>query len=190
MVLASASPRRRELLEQLGLGFDVIAAGAECEAGAEPDPCLRARNAALSKALAVSTQRPDALVLGADTLVWLDGRPLGKPTDEQQAAEMLSMLSGRTHVVHTGVALVGPDGPCGRQETACEDTEVRFRELAADVIARYVATGEPLDKAGAYAIQGRGAVLVESIRGCYSNVVGLPLSKLARMLEKRGILTP
>ena len=190
MVLASASPRRRELLKQLGLDFEVLVSAEESEAATDAAPCSRAETTALAKALPVAARCPEALVLGADTLVWVEDRPLGKPVDEQQAAEMLRMLSGRTHVVHTGVALVGLDGSYGKQDVACVDTEVRFRDLSAHVIARYVATGEPLDKAGAYGIQGRGAVLVESIRGCYYNVVGLPLSKVAEMLEKRGILTP
>ena len=187
LVLASASPRRLELLERIGLTFDVVESVAEPDGPRDADPCAHAGQSALAKALDVAAQRPDALVLGADTLVWIDGHPLGKPADERQAADMLRALRGRTHTVHTGVALVGPGGPQGPAEVVCVDTVVRFRSLTDDTIRRYVATGEPLDKAGAYGIQGRGAVLVESIRGCYYNVVGLPLPKVAEMLERRGV---
>jgi septum formation protein len=186
LILASASPRRRELLGQLGLQFEVVNSVAEpaCPAGA--DPCRWAMHSAAVKALWVLERRPEAVVLGADTLVWLDGNPLGKPADDREAAEMLRRLSGRTHFVHTGVALVGPAGAERAPSAACVDTAVRFRELPEDLIDRYVATGEPLDKAGAYGIQGRGAALVEGICGCYYSVVGLPLATVARMLEERG----
>ncbi len=190
LILASASPRRRKLLEQLGLKFEVVESDGEHEVTGAGNPCALAKEAALGKARSVAARRPDALVLSADTMVWLEGHSLGKPADEREAAWMLARLSGRTHTVHTGIAVVGPGGPVGEAEVACVDTDVRFRELSDDLIARYVATGEPLDKAGGYGIQGRGAVLVESIRGCYYNVVGLPLSKVAQMLEPYGILVP
>lgn len=186
-MLASASPRRQELLKLVGLRFEVVEGPGEVEARPGADPCAWAQAAALAKACVVAARRVEALVIGADTLVWLDGHPLGKPADERHAVQMLRMLSGRTHAVHTGVALVGPGGRNGPAHVVCVDTDVHFRRLSEDVIARYVATGEPLDKAGAYGIQGRGAVLVDGIRGCYYNVVGLPLSKLGEMLEERGL---
>lgn len=190
LILASTSPRRRELLEKIGLEFEVVESDGKHEVTGTGDPCTLAKESALGKARVAAARRPDALVLSADTMVWLDGQSLGKPADERQAAWMLARLSGRTHTVHTGVALVGPGGPAGEIQVACVDTAVRFRELSDDLIARYVATGEPFDKAGGYGIQGRGAVLVESICGCYYNVVGLPVSKVAQMLEPYGILIP
>jgi len=190
LILASASPRRRELLEKLGLEFEVVESDGRHEVTGTGDPCTLAKEAALGKARSVAARRPDALVLSADTMVWLQGRSLGKPADEREAAQMLASLSGRTHTVHTGVALVGPGGRTGEAQVVCVDTVVRFRELSDELIARYIATGEPFDKAGGYGIQGQGAVLVESICGCYYNVVGLPLSKVAQMLEPYGILIP
>lgn len=183
VVLASASPRRRELLEQIGLPFTVRPAAAEpavCGLSPEGTVCSVALAKAEDVAAAAS---PDELILAADTLVYLDGEPLGKPADADQAASMLRRLSGREHDVYTGVALVGN----GRKLVRSERTSVRFRPLTEDQIRRYVETGEPLDKAGAYGIQGIGCLLVESIRGDYNNVVGLPLGLLSGMLESFGV---
>lgn len=182
LVLASQSPRRRALLEQIGLKFTVqVLPTVELEIG---DPLDVARTNALAKAEAVSKQNPKALVLGADTIVTLDGRILGKPKDAEDAFEMLSFLSGREHEVTTVVALV-----LYGQETHLfsETTKVRFRQLTDDEIMGYIATGEPFDKAGGYGIQGFGGVLVQSIKGCYYNVVGLPLPKLVDRLRLFGI---
>ena len=122
-------------------------------------------------------------MIGADTIVVVDGTILGKPADPQDAARMLRLLSGRSHSVYTGLAVV-----LGEEErTGCKRTEVAFREMSDQMITRYVSTGEPLDKAGAYAIQGKGAVLIKGICGCYSNVVGLPLHLLSGMLEEFGV---
>lgn len=182
LVLASQSPRRRALLEQIGLKFTVqVLPTVELEIG---DPLDVARTNALAKAEAVSKQNPKALVLGADTIVTLDGRILGKPKDAEDAFEMLSFLSGREHEVTTVVALV-----LYGQETHLfsETTKVRFRQLTDDEIMGYIATGEPFDKADGYGIQGFGGVLVQSIKGCYYNVVGLPLPKLVDRLRLFGI---
>ncbi len=125
----------------------------------------------------------DALVIGADTIVWHEGRPYGKPRSEDEALRMLRALSGRTHRVYTGVAIAYR----GELHTACEESAVSFRALEAEEIRRYVATGEPMDKAGAYAAQGKGALLVERIEGDFFNVMGLPLCRLGLMLRKLGV---
>ncbi len=183
IVLASASPRRRELLEQLGLSFSVRPSSGEPEVSGEtPEAAVCAVALAKAEDVAASAS-PEELVLAADTLVYLDGKPLGKPAGREGAAAMLRSLSGREHEVYTGVALVGG----GRKLVRCERTVVRFRPLTEETIRRYVDTGEPMDKAGAYGIQGLGCLLVESIRGDYSNVVGLPLGLLNSMLESFGI---
>lgn len=187
VILASRSPRRRDLLRQVGLSFAIEPAGeTEPEASPRTNPPEHARRSAEVKATAVSRVRPAALVLGADTVVALDGRVLGKPGTAAEAQSMLEALSGRTHEVHTGVSVAY----AGRVlVTGVETTRVTFRELSASEIAAYVATGEPMDKAGGYGIQGRGALLVEKVEGCYYNVVGLPLSRTWGMLEKARELT-
>ena len=183
IILASASPRRRELLEQIGLPFSVRPSAGEPEAaGLTPEAAVC--SVALAKAENVAADAsPEDLILAADTLVYLDGDPLGKPTGRDEAAAMLRRLSGREHEVYTGVALMGG----GRKLVRCEKTFVRFRPLTEDMIRRYVDTGEPMDKAGAYGIQGIGCLLVESIHGDYNNVVGLPLGLLNSMLESFGV---
>jgi nucleoside triphosphate pyrophosphatase len=188
LVLASASPRRRALLEQVGLCFEVRPVeDAEDTAPANDAPAEHARKSAETKAVAASRADPGVLVLGADTVVALDGRVLGKPRDEAEAVTMLAALSGREHEVHTGVAM----GYGGRVLLAdVVTTRVRFRRLSPEEIADYVRSGEPMDKAGAYGIQGRGALLVAGIEGCYSNVVGLPLSRTWELLgEARRLVT-
>ena len=188
LVLASGSPRRRELMERLGLAFEV----APPPEGLEPPwegtvpPLEFAADLAGRKASAVSANRPDAVVLGADTIVVLDGAVLGKPSDERDARAMLFRLAGREHLVHTAVAIHGPGGERRPVASGIETTSVRFRPLEVDEIAAYVATGEPLDKAGAYGIQGYGAALVESVRGCFFNVMGLPVTRVLALLEDLG----
>ena len=183
VVLASASPRRRELLEQIGLSFAVRPAAAEPTViGLSPDQTVCAVALAKAEDVAASAS-PEELILGADTLVYLDGEPLGKPSCREEAVSMLRRLSGREHDVYTGIALVG----AGRKMVRFERTAVRFRPLTEELIRRYVDTGEPLDKAGAYGIQGKGCLLVESICGDYNNVVGLPLGLLRDMLESFGV---
>jgi septum formation protein len=180
LVLASASPRRVALLRQVGATFAVADPGPDRPWPGRAEPRHGVRALALHKARAVAQRRPDALVLGADTVVVLAGDVLGKPGDAREAAELLRRLAGRWHEVWTGVALVA-----GREaRTAAECTRVRFARLDRDDIERYVATGEPLDKAGAYAIQGRGGALVRAVEGCYFNVVGLPLARVRLLLRE------
>ena len=179
IVLASGSPRRKELLETLGLEFAVCPAkGEECPPqGAGPDETVKALS--LAKAREVAQAYPEALIIAADTIVWADSRILGKPRSEAEAEEMLAQLSGSSHEVYTGVTLI-----CG-EKTVCrsECTKVFFRALGEDEIRAYVKTGEPMDKAGSYGIQGKGTLLVESITGSYDNVVGLPLVTVYEMMK-------
>lgn len=183
VILASSSPRRLQLLQQIGIEAEVRpAAFDELSTGKMADEVVLAN--AGGKCQAVCAAGGDKVpVIAADTVVVLDGQILGKPKDAADAVRMLTELSGRTHKVLTGVA-VSFDG---RQLAEVCETEVIFRTLTAAEIADYVATGEPLDKAGAYGIQGRGAVFVEKINGCYNNVVGLPLTRLHLMLAKLGV---
>jgi septum formation protein len=186
LVLASASPRRRELLTQAGFEFQVFPSSVPEEHHAGEDAISFATRLAREKALAIFDEQSalDApenplLVLGADTVVVVDGDILGKPADAEDAARMLARLSGRTHQVITGVCLVSRVGV----EATAEVTFVRMQTLSATEIAAYVATGEPLDKAGAYAIQGRAARWIPRIQGCYFNVVGLPLALVTSLIE-------
>lgn len=189
-MLASTSPRRRELLERIGARFQVVAPDEAAEAGLRAgrtirDTALAVAAAAEAKAASVLTQVPrGSLVIGADTVVLLGGRLLGKPRDATEAGRMLRALSGRTHRVVTAVAVLQAGKE--RKESAWEETRVRFRSLDDEEIAGYVASGEPLDKAGAYGIQGLGGLLVERVDGCFYNVVGLPLATLHRLLRPLG----
>ena len=183
MILASQSPRRRELLGQMGFSFTVRPARGEELPHPELTPAQLVEELARQKALEVSAEAAsDDVVMAADTVVAIDGKVLGKPHDKVHAAEMLSALSGREHTVYTGVAVK-------RGETLLvehEATQVRFRPLTEREIDLYIQTGEPMDKAGSYGIQGYGALLVEGIRGDYFNVVGLPICRLGRMLAQVG----
>lgn len=185
IILASQSPRRRLLLEQMGLEkFTVHPARGEESAPAGLSPQDLVMALAEQKAAEVFTQSgQQALVIGADTVVAIDGEILGKPQDEAQAAQMLRTLSGREHRVYTGVCVMAPNV----RQTEFEETLVRFRPLSAREIARYIATGEPMDKAGAYGVQGLGCLFVEGIQGDYFNVVGLPVCRLGQMLARMGI---
>lgn len=183
IILASASPRRKELLEQIGCCFRIETADTEEASGEGMTPSELVMKNAHLKAAAVAALHPDIPVLGADTVVSLDGNIYGKPRDREHAIEMLTSFSGRAHQVMTGIALAWK----GRIWQAYETTEVVFAPLSAASITRYVDTGEPADKAGAYGIQGRAAVFVEQIRGSYSNVVGLPLHCLDGLARKAGI---
>lgn len=182
LVLASSSPRRRQILAELGLGFEVRAADADERPLPGEAPETMVDRLARQKALA----RVDSgeLVLAADTIVVLDGAILGKPRDAADARSMLARIAGREHVVFTGVALTGDAGR--RTAARVVRTRVRMRALSQAEIARYVAGGEPLDKAGAYAIQGWGALYVESIAGNYTNVVGLPVPAVAELFVELG----
>jgi septum formation protein len=175
LILASRSPQRRAILEQLGVAFRVEAP--EVEELTEGDPRRLVRENAMRKARAVAAR--GERVLGADTAVVLDGRVFGKPRDEREAETFLRRLSGRTHEVMSGIAVREPDGA---ERTDVAVTRVRFRRLEAPELAWYLATGEWRERAGAYAIQGRGAALVEEIEGDYWNVVGLPVAALLRLI--------
>ena len=179
IILASASPRRSELMTLAGFRFDVICADIDEIVPEKALPQEVVMSLALQKAQAVAKDHRKSAVVGSDTVVALDGKILGKPHSESEAAEMLRSLSGRIHKVFTGVAIV-----CGEKVTSFfEETEVEFYPLTDQEILDYVATGEPMDKAGAYGIQGRGAVLVKRINGDYFNVMGLPISKVYRELK-------
>ncbi|HOU09384.1 MAG TPA: Maf family protein [Clostridiales bacterium] len=184
IVLASSSPRRIELLKTAGLDFQV------CPAQGEEylDPALPPGEAAVAvaraKALEIAARFPEDCVIGADTIVVAGGEILGKPKDKAQAAAMLRALSGRTHVVLTGVCLLKG----GKEKRFCQSTEVEFYPLTDDEIAAYVDSGEPMDKAGAYGIQGLGCVLVKGIRGDYFNVMGFPVARVVRALRSFGCL--
>jgi septum formation protein len=181
IVLASASPRRIDLMRLLDLPFTTLPTGADEALPPEILPEQAVKTLALRKARAAAQRKGQALVIGADTVVAAEGQLLGKPADRADAARMLRLLSGSTHQVYTGIALVGPDG----EETFCRRTDVRFYPLDEREIAWYLDTGEPFDKAGAYGIQGKGAMLVEEISGDYFNVVGFPVSLLAKKLKRR-----
>ncbi len=186
MILASASPRRKELLEQIGLiGFRIITSPCDESEISGATPAETAKRLALTKASLIAAAEPAALVIGADTIVVLGDEILGKPADPEEAKAMLRRLSGREHTVITGYCLLQRNR--GRTENDYVSTRVFFRSLEESEIESYVATGEPLDKAGAYGIQGRGALFVERIEGCYSNVVGLPLAKIGQALRRFGI---
>jgi septum formation protein len=184
IILASASPRRRELLEMLGLRDFLIVPAETDEETNRSGPEDAVRHIALLKARKVAGGFPsDALVLAADTLVYLNGKALGKPADKEEAGAMLRRLSGARHTVYTGVAAIKD----GRELTFAEGTDVFFRTMTQAEIDSYVRTGEPMDKAGAYGAQGRGAVYIERIEGDFFNVMGLPLCRLVTELRNFGI---
>lgn len=183
LILASGSPRRRELLEMLGARFTVIPATGEEAVHPELTPAELVKALSRAKAEEVAASHPDAAVIGADTVVSVDGEVLGKPKDEADALRMLRLLSGRSHEVYTGVTVI-----CrGRMQCAAERTEVRFRPLTAREMAAYIATGEPMDKAGGYGIQGYASLFAEGIEGDYFNVMGLPVCRLGSMLREIGV---
>jgi len=187
LVLASRSPRRAELLRTAGVPFEAIPAldveerAAARLAHLHDRPGRYGEELALAKARAVAELHPGRIVLGADTVVILEGEILEKPVDEPDARAILARLAGREHTVITALALVG--GPCRGPWVGHERTQVEFLPLSDAAIARYVATGEPMDKAGAYGIQGFGAMMVRRVDGCYFNVMGLPLALLGRALR-------
>lgn len=180
IVLASASPRRRELLATAGFEFDIVVAEVDESVPEGISPTQGAVLTARKKALAVAASQPDCCVIGADTVVVVDGDVLGKPHSRAQAIEMLTRLSGRTHTVVTGVCVVLGD----KELSFADETRVEFYPLTREQIESYVDTGEPMDKAGAYGIQGRGCVLVKGISGDYFNVVGLPVARVARAIRQ------
>lgn len=183
IVLASSSPRRRRLMEQLGIPFDVVDPGEVEVLFGRPEEM--ARENAVAKAVRVAKQFEEGIVVGADTVVTLGGMVLGNPQDPSEAEWMLRALRGSTHKVITGIAVV--DARRGRLESDVVETQVKMLPLSDGEISVYVATGESLGKAGGYAIQGLGAILVEEIHGCFYNVVGLPLSRLDVILKRFGV---
>jgi septum formation protein len=191
LILASSSPRRQELLREIGIPFQVHAANINEDQIAGEDPHEYALRLAREKAQAVAAHYPQSYVLGADTIVVVESEVLGKPKDYADAARMLRKLSGRSHEVTTAVSLIAPDAvaPGMRTETRACTTQVCFRELTEDEIQQYVASGEPMDKAGAYAIQGGASRWTDRIEGEWSNVVGLPLSLVTDLLRTYGLLS-
>ncbi len=183
-ILASASPRRRELLAHLGLPFTIVAAGIDETPHADEDPTTYTKRLAREKAEAIATLYPNVTILAADTTVVLDNLILGKPQHAGDARRMLQLLQGRTHQVITGVALHSNN----QTTVESEQTAVTFTQMNIETIDRYIATGEPLDKAGAYGIQGIAAQFIPRIEGDYSNVVGLPLARVRHMLHNAGLL--
>jgi septum formation protein len=189
LVLASASPRRAELLARLGIPFSLFPVQTPERLAPGLSPQAQARRLALEKACAAARRLPaldTGWVLGADTLVWLQGHALGKPKNPAQAEAMLRRLSGHSHQVVTGLALV-PLHAGAKPMLLAESTRVFFRRLTEDEIKAYVRSGEPMDKAGAYGIQGRAGAFVRRIEGCYFNVMGLPLARTAQMLSQAGL---
>lgn len=188
LVLASASPRRQQFLREWGVPFTVDAPqGVEPRAEAGESPAAYALRAAQAKARATAARHAGALTLAADTVVAVEAAILGKPRDAADALDMLWRLSGRTHQVITGVCLILPDGT---EQSFTDSTDVTFATWPDEALEAYVCTGEPMDKAGAYAIQGQGAFLVEHIHGSWSTVVGLPVTETARRLLEAGLLKP
>jgi septum formation protein len=186
LILASASPRRQELLRNAGIRFTVEPADIDESPRTGEGARECAKRLAREKALAVFRSHPENYVLGADTIVVVDDRILGKPRDTRDAARMLRLLSGRTHAVITGVYLAGP--VAGESEATSATTLVTMCEISDREIRDYVATGEPMDKAGAYGIQGMASRWIPRIEGDYSNVVGLPVAQVYLMLRERGAI--
>jgi len=184
LILASASPRRQQLLEQIGCSFTVVTSDVDEDNNQVMLPHELAVHHAQAKAINVAAKvGQNDIIIGADTIVVVDGQVYGKPVDMDDARRMLINLAGRTHKVITGIAVVSGSTTLADFVT----TEVKIAQLSEDEIERYIATGEPMDKAGAYAIQGIGTLFVEGINGCYTNVVGLPLNALAKLMKKVGI---
>jgi len=184
IILASASPRRQELLKQVGCDFTVLISDIIEDNNQNLAPQQLAMLLASEKAFGVSSKvNSDDVVIGADTIVVLDGQVYGKPMDKKDARQILTKLSGKEHQVITGIAVTRAD----EIWTDYVSTTVRIAIITDQQIEDYIATGEPMDKAGAYAIQGIGALIVEEIKGCYTNVVGLPLNRLSDLLKKAGV---
>ena len=177
IILASGSPRRRELLAFIVPVFEIVPSSIEEIASGSPEQ--QVETLAADKAADIAEKYPDAVVIGADTLVAVDDLVLGKPRDEAEAAAMLKQLSGRTHTVYTGVAVIS----AGKTHSLVEATQVTFCSMTDDEISEYIATGEPMDKAGAYGIQGYGGKYITGIEGCFFNVMGLPLNRLYNTLK-------
>ncbi|WP_319410033.1 Maf family protein [uncultured Desulfosarcina sp.] len=187
LILASQSPRRRYLLEQAGLTFTVIPSSFDEDSIQLPNPADYVKALAAAKADEVARQYPDSWVIGADTIVTIDSAILGKPVDPYEARQMLERLSGQSHFVYTGYAIVCKNKGAGISDAI--KTDVQFKDLTTEEIDWYIQTGEPFDKAGAYAIQGMGTFLVRRINGSYTNVVGLPVCEVIETLIKIGVVS-
>ncbi len=188
LILASTSPRRRELLALLGVPFDIVPPATDETPSPDLSPATQAAQFALDKASSVAERHPNALVLGGDTVIEIDGRLLGKPTDRQHAEAMLRQLRGRRHAVHTGLALV-----CRASRTTVthlETARVQLAPFTDDALRLYLDTNESEGKAGAYSIQGKGARLIDTIEGDYPTIVGLPLRRAAELLAEHGVAVP
>ncbi|MCW1297024.1 MAG: Maf family protein [Candidatus Parvarchaeota archaeon] len=185
IILASSSPRRIELLKKLGIKFDVIPSRIREAEIKIRDPIKFAKELAVRKAKSVARKVKNGIVIGADTVVVLDREIIGKPKNEEDAKQILKKLSGRTHKVITALAVI--DAKTKRLVCDVEITKLKFRKMSEEKIKEYVKSGEGMDKAGAYAIQGKGISFLEKIEGSYSNVIGLPISKLVRLLKKFNI---
>lgn len=183
LILASASPRRRELLGLTGLPFLIDAPDVDETCSLPPREAVK--ELSRRKALAAAKLHPGCVILAADTLVSVDEKALGKPQDAEDAFRMLSLLSGKWHQVYTGVTVVDIGGSL---HCEADVTDVHFEEMSADAIRRYIATGEPMDKAGAYAVQGIAGLWIDQLRGSHTNVIGLPMALTRRLLEKCGLL--
>jgi septum formation protein len=183
-VLASASPRRRDLLNLIGIVHEVRPANIDETMRPDEVPRRHAERLAREKASAIAMRDPDLITIGADTIVVVDGNVLGKPVDKEDAARMLGMLSGREHTVITAVAVSRGK----KLRSSVEEVQVTFRSLGKDEIDAYIATGEPMDKAGAYGIQGYGATIVERVEGDYFAVMGLPLVRLVGLMRDVGVI--
>jgi len=186
IILASASPRRRELLKHLGLTFEVIPSKIEEDVKYGEEPCEHVLRLARLKAQEIARDQDSAVIIGADTIVVLGGEILGKPKDEEEAFAMLSQLSGRVHKVFTGFCVL--DASDGSEYSEAVESKVRFKHLTPEEIRGYIKTGEPMDKAGAYAVQGRGSYMIKEIQGSYTNVVGLPLCELVEVLSRVKVI--
>lgn len=186
ILLASASPRRRELLSLLGLPFSVVVADVDETDGDGESPRAMVQRLGRAKALAVATRHPHALVIAADTTVALDGKSLGKPVDAAEATAMLCALRGRLHRVYSGLTVAQG----GQAFTDLAESDVWMRDYSDEEIARYVTSGDPLDKAGAYAVQHASFHPAERVEGCFASVMGLPLCHLARTLARLGVTVP
>ncbi len=185
IILASSSPRRQELLRQLGIPFRIQVASVDETVEGDMPPGQLVETLSLRKARAVSGGLESGLVIGSDTVVTMGDKILGKPVNKEDALEMLESLRGRRHQVFTGLAVI--DSVTGKYATVHECTEVYFRDASRQELEAYISTGEPFDKAGAYGIQGMGAVFVSRIEGCYFNVMGLPVAKLVQVLQQFGV---
>ena len=185
VVLASASPRRRELMEMLEIrDLEILPAQGEEHVNLDQQPHEIVKQLAMNKAIEVSLRcEGDSVVVAADTIVWHNNEVYGKPENEDHAFQMLKSLSGKTHSVFTGIAVLRGE----ELDLRSEESRVTFRPLSDEEIRRYIATGEPMDKAGAYGAQGKGAIFVEHLDGDFFNVMGLPLCTLAQMLRKQGV---